>query len=216
MGSVKANGMNCDEAVRVILRHRHHALVVTTMSAIKYVDQLDPDGLNIACVPLMGGAAAFGLGIAIARPERPVLVLDGDGSALMQLGTFVTTAAVRPANFVHFVFNNGVWFENLANIPVPGAPHVDYPGLAGAAGYPSVQSCATAEELEAVLGKLLSGAGPHFVELVIEPQSGNLWSSKNLQPDLKDFHFTRMGAEARRLARVLVAGGELDDARRAD
>jgi thiamine pyrophosphate-dependent acetolactate synthase large subunit-like protein len=199
--------MNCEEAVGSILRHRDRGIVVATMSAIKWVDQLDPHGLNIACVPLMGGAGALGLGLAVAQPERPVLVLDGDGSALMQLGTFVTSAAVRPANYVHFVFNNGVWFENLANIEVPGASRVDYAALARGAGYASVQKCATLKELEAAMGRLLRGAGPHFVELSIEPQAGNLWSSENPQPDLKDFHFARMGDEARRLARGLVAAG---------
>ena len=113
--------MRCSEAVEVILKHRGKGIVVSTMSAIKHVDRLDPDGLNIACVPLMGGASALGIGLAIAQPKRTVFVLDGDGSLVMQLGSLVTTAELQPRNLIHFVFNNGVWFENLANLPIPAA-----------------------------------------------------------------------------------------------
>ena len=191
--------MKCSEAVETIIKHRGRAIVVSTMSAIKHVDRLDPDGLNIACVPLMGGASALGLGLAVAQPGRPVLVLDGDGSLVMQLGSLVSTAEIQPPNFIHFVFNNGVWFENLANIPIPSATKLDFTGLAKAAGIPKVSRYATATELDAAMPGLLASKGPHFVELVIEPEGSAMWSGSNLQAELKDFHFTRMGDEARRL-----------------
>lgn len=191
--------MKCNEAVETILKHRGRAIVVSTMSAIKHVDRLDPDGLNIACVPLMGGASALGLGLAVAQPDRPVLVLDGDGSLLMQLGSLVSTAEIRPPNFAHFVCNNGVWFENLANIPIPCGEKLDFTGLAKAAGNPSVSRYATAAELDAAMPELVVSTGPRFVELIIEPEDVALWSSSNLQAELKDFHFARMGDEARRL-----------------
>ncbi len=197
--------MKCSEAVETIIKHRGRSIVVSTMSAIKHVDRLDPEGLNIACVPLMGGASALGLGIAVAQPDRPVLVLDGDGSLVMQLGSLVSTAEIRPPNFVHFVFNNGVWFENLANIPIPSAAALDFTGLAKAAGNAAVMRLSTAAELDAAMPELLLSHGPRFVELVIEPESSALWSGGNLQPELKDFHFTRMGDEARRMRERLQA-----------
>lgn len=196
--------MKCSEAVETIIKHRGRAIVVSTMSAIKHVDRLDPEGLNIACVPLMGGASALGLGIAVAQPDRPVLVLDGDGSLVMQLGSLVSTAEIRPPNFVHFVFNNGVWFENLANIPIPSAGALDFTGLAKAAGNPKVSRFSTAAELDAAMPELLLAHGPRFVELVIEPESSALWSGSNLQAELKEFHFTRMGDEARKLRQRLM------------
>jgi len=207
----KGEGMQCEEAVGTILANRQRALVVATMSAIGCVDRLDPQGLNMACVPLMGGAAALGLGLSLARPERHVLVLDGDGSVLMQLATLVTAAALQPANFIHFVFNNGVWFENLANIPVPGAAIVDYSLIARGSGYSSIYRCDSHADLDGLLPKLLANPGPHFVELTIEPKSTGLWSAQNLQADLNDVHFSRMGTEARRLASVLAAEGGPND-----
>ena len=195
--------MRCSEAVEVILKHRGKGIVVSTMSAIKHVDRLDPDGLNIACVPLMGGASALGIGLAIAQPERTVFVLDGDGSLVMQLGSLVTTAELQPQNLIHFVFNNGVWFENLANLPIPAAGKLNFTGLAEAAGNPIAWTFSTPQELEEAFPELLGEPGPHFVELIIEPEATSLWSGENLQPDLKDFHFTRMSAEAKRLRQSL-------------
>ena len=201
--------MKCSEAVETIIRHRGRAIVVSTMSAIKHVDRLDPDGLNIACVPLMGGASALGLGLALAQPDRPVLVLDGDGSLVMQLGSLVSTAELRPPNFVHFVFNNGVWFENLANIPIPASGKLDFITLARAAGNAAVSRFHDAAQLEAAMPELTRPSGPRFVELMIEPEGGALWSPGNPQAELKDFHFTRMGDEARRMReRLLQAEGD--------
>src|SRR5579872_4762785 len=55
----------------------------------------------------MGLASSIGLGLALHRPSRRVIVLDGDGSVLMNLGTFATLARYRPKNMVHIVFDNG-------------------------------------------------------------------------------------------------------------
>lgn len=191
-------------ACETIVKHRGRAVLVCTMTSIKWVYQLDPNGLNACCVPLMGGASALGLGISIAQPDRPVAVLDGDGSLLMQLASLVTAVEAAPPNFVHFVFNNGVWFENMANLPVPGAKQIDYAGLARSAGYQQASRYTTAAELDAALPELLSGGGPRFVELVIEPEKVALWSGENLQVDLPDFHFARMGNDARRLRKELA------------
>lgn len=196
--------MKSQQACETIVKHRGRAVFVCTMTSIKWVYSLDPKGLNVSCVPLMGGASALGLGIAVAQPERPVVVLDGDGSLLMQLGSLVTAVEAGPANYVHIVFNNGVWFENLANLPVPAAKHVDYVGLARGAGYKHAKRYATVAELDAALPELLSGGGPRFAELVIEPEASALWSGANPQADLQDFHFARMGDEARRLKTALA------------
>lgn len=199
--------MKSQEAVAAIVQHRGNAVIVSTMTAIKWLDQLDKGGLNVACVPLMGGASALGVGIALARPERNVLALDGDGSLLMQLPSLVSACEVAPPNFVHLVFNNGVWFENLANIPVPGAGRIDFPGLARSAGYRRVFSFGEIADLQSGLGKALSGTGPTFVELLIEPDASGLWSDGNTQPDLPDFHFTRLGDEIRDVRSRLVSTG---------
>ena len=72
----------------------------------------------------MGGASSLGLGMALARPDRRVLVLDGDGSLLMQLGSLATVAGAAPRNLVHFLFKNGVYHTSGAQ-GIPGGLSVD-------------------------------------------------------------------------------------------
>lgn len=195
--------MRSEEAVATIAARRADAVIVSTMTAIRWLDQCDKQGLNVSCAPLMGGASALGVGISLARPERHVLVLDGDGSLMMQLPSLVTAADSAPSNYVHFVFNNGVWFENLANIALPGSNKVDFQLLARRAGYRRVYRFETVAELQVGLGDVLDGSAPAFVELVIQPDGRDLWKAGNEQPDLPDFHFTRLGDEVRRVRRAL-------------
>jgi sulfopyruvate decarboxylase subunit beta len=83
----------------------------------------------------MGLASSMGLGIALARPDRQVVVLDGDGSVLMNLGGLTTLARYRPRNLVHVVFDN----ESLLSVggfPTATATGSDLAGIAAAAGVP--------------------------------------------------------------------------------
>src|SRR5262245_61119578 len=82
----------------------------------------------------MGGASSLGLGMALARPDRRVLVLDGDGSLLMQLGSLATVAGAAPRNLVHFLFKNGVYHTSGAQ-RIPGGLSVDFVMMARGAGY---------------------------------------------------------------------------------
>jgi sulfopyruvate decarboxylase subunit beta len=85
----------------------------------------------------MGLASSMGLGVALALPHVRVVVLDGDGSLLMNLGTLSTLARYRPANFTHIVFDN----ESLLSVggfPTATSTGTDLAGVAVAAGVPAV------------------------------------------------------------------------------
>jgi hypothetical protein len=123
-------GMRNPAATEVIARHREGCVVVCTMSTIASFPPLSPGPWNIRIAPLMGGASSVALGIALARPDRRVLVLDGDGSLAMQLGTLLTIAGAAAPNLLHFVFANGVLSEGGGRLPTAGAGRVDWPGLA--------------------------------------------------------------------------------------
>ena len=75
--------------------------------------------MAVACVGFMGGASSIGLGLALAEPERRVVVLDGDGSLLMQLGSLATVAGAKPPNYIHFLFNNGI-YHTSGSQEIPG------------------------------------------------------------------------------------------------
>lgn len=193
----------CKDAVAALVPHRGEgageAIIVATMTSIKWINAFSPSPLNISCVPLMGGASALGLGLALAQPDRRVIVLDGDGSLLMQLGSLVSIAGAAPPNLVHIVFNNGVWFENMANLPLPGQGRCDYEAMASAAGLPVVHRFDSLSAWQAALPDVLSAEGPSFVELKVTPEADALWSHNAPQPDLPEAQFTRMGEEGRRL-----------------
>jgi len=156
--------INPEEALRAIAAHRARAVCVPTMTTSPAWRALSPNGEQISCVGFMGGAAALGLGIALARPDRRVLVFDGDGSLLMQLGSLATIAGARPRNFVHFLFKNGVYHTSGAQ-GIPGGEGVDFVGMAKAAGYSEAFAIDEIEELKRRLPSILGAEGPVLVEL---------------------------------------------------
>ena len=87
----------------------------------------------------MGQASSHGFGLALANPDRTVIVLDGDGSLLMNLGSLVSIADAAVTNFYHFLFVNRTYEVNGAH-PVPGADKVNFEDMARAAGYAGAQS----------------------------------------------------------------------------
>ena len=106
----------------------------------------------------------MGLGLALARPERRVVVLDGDGSLLMQLGSLATIAGAAPRNFTHFVFKNGV-YHTSGSQPIPGGSGVDFVLLARGAGYRDAYAIDDLEEFRIRLPAMLTEDGPVLVEL---------------------------------------------------
>lgn len=191
------------EACAVIQKFRGDAIVVSTMGAMNAMDKISSDTLNVACVPLMGGAASLGLGLALAQPDRPVLVLDGDASLLMELGGLVTVAQAAPRRYMHFVFNNSTQFSGLGNLDTPGARTVDFVGLARSAGYRTSQRIDDLRDLESRIGALLDGPSPAFVELVVTKEAPVLGIGKP-SVEMTDARFTRMGDELRRIRNHLV------------
>ena len=112
----------------------------------------------------MGGASSLGLGIALARPDRRVLVLDCDGSLLMQLGSLATIAGAAPRNLVHFLFKNGVYHTSGAQ-GIPGGLSVDFATMARGAGYRLTAVIDDLADFTRRLPDLLRAEGPVFVEL---------------------------------------------------
>ena len=102
----------------------------------------------------MGIASSLGLGIALCRPELKVIVLDGDGSLLMNLGGLTTLARYRPRNLIHVVFDN----ESLLSVggfPTATSTGSDLAGMAKAAGIPRTAVARTPDEFTATFGDAL-------------------------------------------------------------
>ncbi len=163
-----------EECLRLIAKHRADEVVVTTMGLTVPWAKLSTHPLDYASVgSAMGHAADFALGIALARPEREVIVLNGDGSMLMCLGTLATITGLRtpPSNYTLFVCDNGT-YEVTGNQPVPGNRGFSWPTVAKGVGFQQVYEFEEADALDTALPKILKGrrekeAGPVFVNLKI-------------------------------------------------
>ena len=107
----------------------------------------------------MGCAISLGLGLATARPDRRVIVIDGDGAALMRLGAMCIVGAEKPTNLVHCLLDNGQHESTGGQATVSGS--IDLPAIAAASGYARVDAAATAEALQRSLEA--TPAGPAFL-----------------------------------------------------
>ena len=157
--------MKPEEVLKVIAAHRGDAICVPTMTTSPAWRELAPDDLSIGCVGFMGGASSLGVGLALARPERRVIVFDGDGSLLMQLGSLATNAGARPRNFIHLLFKNGVYHTSGAQ-EIPGGLQVDFVTMAKGAGYRTVLEIGELDEFKRRFPKMLTEEGPIFAQLI--------------------------------------------------
>jgi thiamine pyrophosphate-dependent acetolactate synthase large subunit-like protein len=148
-----------NEFLDLLAERRTDEIAVYTMSPYTYWGEASPSPANFFVAGAMGFASSVGLGIALAKPERRVWVLDGDGSLLMNLGTLVTIAQQAPTNFVHIVLNNGV-YELVGHVPTPVTVKTSIPALASAAGYETVHELTTVDEAKMKLPSILDSRGP--------------------------------------------------------
>lgn len=125
------------DALQAIYPELEQCVVVTIMGAVSAELQSIGHRPNFFYLQhAMGLASSMGLGIALSRPELPVVVLDGDGSILMNLGGLTTLARYRPKNLIHVVFDN----ESLLSVggfPTATSTGSDIAGMAASAGIPN-------------------------------------------------------------------------------
>ena len=159
--------MKRDECFRVLARHiSDEAVVATYSSAVDWLE-INPRALNYFSIGAMGLDSSHGLGLALGRPDRRVVVLQGDGSLLMNLGSLVTIADVAPKNLVHFVAHNATYEANGGH-PIP-QPKVDFAALARAAGYAAAYDFADLDVFTQQVAHVLEQDGPVFATLRVEP-----------------------------------------------
>ena len=151
------------EAVKLIDANRGEAVIVATMNANNVRFGLPSvttnQNLDMPLSGAMGKASNVALGLALAKPDRKVMCLDGDGSLLMNLGAMVTMANKTPENLCHVLFDNGV-YAVTGGQPVPGSGRADWEGMAKAAGYAAVFSFDNLEDLTTGIGGSDGRQGP--------------------------------------------------------
>src|SRR5437667_8749859 len=137
-----------EDALKTIYPELEERIVVTIMGAVAAELYTLGHRHNFFYLEhAMGLASSMGLGIALVMPEHKVIVLDGDGSLLMNLGTLSTMARYKPGNLLHIVFDN----ESLLSVggfPTATSTGTDLAGIARASGVPQVMEADTIESFK--------------------------------------------------------------------
>lgn len=158
--------MDRGDAFRALARRLSDEIVVASYSSAFEWKDIAPRALNYFSVGAMGLDTSHALGLALGAPERRIVVLQGDGSLLMNLGSLVTIAAAAPKNLVHFVVQNDSYEANGGH-PIPGG--ADFAAMARAAGYPHAHDFSDLAAFDAALDAVLATPGPVFAALRVTP-----------------------------------------------
>jgi thiamine pyrophosphate-dependent acetolactate synthase large subunit-like protein len=158
------------EVVNALLAERGDTLVIAGLGSTAWdVTAAGDHPLNFPLWGAMGGAAMIGLGLALARPERRVLVITGDGELLMGLGSLATIAVQRPANLALVVFDNERYGET--GMQATHTAHgVDLAGIAAAAGFPVAGTIRAPEEIEPARQIIRTEQGPIFYAIKVRAE----------------------------------------------
>ena len=166
-------GMSAKEAIAVVHSTRDDRdVVITTMTPARDWMLLPQNPRDLVLVPsAMSHATSMGLGLALAQPNRRVIVCNGDGSMLMNLGSLVSIVSAGVANMIVIIFANGT-YEVTGSQPVPGAAGVDFGTIAVGAGFGSVFEFADLDDWRRSIAEVFAAPGPAFVTLRVQPVVG--------------------------------------------
>lgn len=166
------------DAMRAVKAEDPEAVVLLAeTSTMAFADISEPDDLYLP-VGSMSKASSVGLGVALAQPDKNVVIFDGDGSLLMNLGSLVTIGKQAPKNLVHILLANDV-YALTGGQPIPSADRGDLPGMGKAAGYAAVLIFDNIEQFASDLPAILNEDGPTFVVLDTVTEVTNAADWKN-------------------------------------
>ena len=174
------------EVVTSILSTREDTLVVCGLGGTVWDAAAAGDNpANFYLWGGMGGAAMMGLGLALAQPQRSVLVITGDGEMLMGLGSLATIGVCKPSNLAIVVIDNELYGETGLQ-PTHTRHGVDLAGIAAASRFPHSKTVYTKTELATSQDQLFSSTGPVFVVIKVTDQLGRGVLPPRHGPYLKD------------------------------
>jgi thiamine pyrophosphate-dependent acetolactate synthase large subunit-like protein len=169
----KANLLERRSVVNQVLAGRKDAVVVGGLGASTYdIAAAGDHDRNFYLWGAMGGAVMIGLGVALAQPRLPVVVITGDGEMLMGIGSLATVGLQKPGNLTIIVLDNEVYGETGGQASHTAAT-VDLVGVARACGISDVRSITTMADVEAFAPSIQDvTSGPRFASIKID--SANL------------------------------------------
>ena len=157
------------DLMKVIEKYRGDAVVVPTMrGTVGWKEVSNNIRRDVAVSGSMGKTSSFALGVSLSQPDTKVIVFDGDGSLIMNLGTLVTIANKGPKNLYHFVLDNGI-YGTTGGQPVPGNGVTSYAGMAKEAGYANSYEFDDLEEFATQAEQIFQDTGPVLVSIKTVP-----------------------------------------------
>ena len=160
--------MDRSEGIRALLRRVSNEPIISNLGPATYdLFGSEDRAANLYTWGGMGMVSSLGLGVALAAPGRKVIVMDGDGSLLMNLGSLATIARQSPRNLVHLVWDNHQWGETGGQ-PTHTSTGTDLAAVARAAGVPRVAAVGPLKDLEETLGRALIEDGPWCIVSEVE------------------------------------------------
>jgi thiamine pyrophosphate-dependent acetolactate synthase large subunit-like protein len=168
--------MDVIAALQVLIDHRRSdQIVVTNQGSARVWPKLSQQPLDLHYNPsTMGGVIPLALGMALAQPQREVVVVSGDGALLMSLGSLVTVIGTGVANLTVVVLNNGQ-YEVTGGQKTPAAyGAVNFAGLARAAGFKTALEFRELDCWRAEAADVLAADGPRFISLVVQSTPNEL------------------------------------------
>lgn len=168
--------MTREEAIKLIIDHLSvNDIIVSTTGKTsrelyEYRESLKQGhSQDFLTVGSMGHASQIALGIALAKPNRQVFCIDGDGAAIMHLGALAIIGANAPSNFKHIIINNGC-HDSVGGQPTVGY-QINFGDIAKACGYKTTQRYDTKEEIEQRFSVVRDNAGPVLIEIRVNQGS---------------------------------------------
>ena len=185
--------MHTVDMLKAFAPFREDAIVVPGRGGRYWADFSTRPNLDLPMGdPAMGGHAGFALGLALAQPRKRVILFDSEGDILMSLGMLVTIAEQQPANFYHFLIDNGC-YATTGGQPVPNADNVAYDVIARGAGYPRAFAFRELDAFADALPEILGKPGPVFVAAKVVPEIENApigrrrrWQTRTRDQVVKD------------------------------
>jgi len=157
------------DVVSAFLKDRGDAAVVCGLGSPTWdVAAVDPSDRNFYSWGAMGGAVSMGLGLALAQPDLHVIVITGDGEAMMGVGSFATVAAKQPKNLSILILDNEHYGETGMQAAHTGMG-ADLAMMARGAGLKSATTIRTADEMSAALESFHQPGGPNLIVAKIDP-----------------------------------------------
>ncbi len=156
------------DGIQALLSRVTNEPIISNLGSATFdLHQADDRDANFYTWGAMGMVSSIGLGVALAAPDRKVLVTDGDGSLLMNLGSLATIARQSPPNLIHIVWDNHQWAETGGQ-PTHTSSGADLAAIARASGIPRVAAVTTVEAFEEALDQAMTEDGPWCIVADVE------------------------------------------------